>query len=94
MSAKKGKKIKRKPKTKPRTKTSKVKIEVTVTQNTKVTTSGANSGDGGGGYGPPIVYATYAPPIPTIQISATWKSGRGFEPERREMPKFARDAMS
>jgi hypothetical protein len=92
-ATKKGKKIKSKPKTKPRAKKSKSN-KVTVTQNTKVTVSGAGGGGGGGGYGPPIVYATYAPPIPTMQTSATWESGRGFEPERREMPKFARDAMA
>lgn len=92
-ATKKGKKIKTKPKTKPRAKKSKSN-KVTVTQNTKVTVSGAGGGGGGGGYGPPIVYATYAPPIPTMQTSATWESGRGFEPERREMPKFARDAMA
>jgi len=61
MPAKKArKKPTAKPKTKPRTKKSKSN-KVTVTQNTKVTVSGAG---GGGGYGPPIVYATYAPPIP------------------------------
>ncbi len=56
-----------------------------------MTVSGASGG--GGGYGPPIVYATYAPPIPSMPTSATWESGRGFEPDR-ELPKFARDSMA
>ena len=95
MPAKKArKKPTAKPKTKPRTKKSKSN-KVTVTQNQKVTVSGAGGGGGGGGgSGPPIVYATYAPPIPAMQTSATRESGRVFEPERREMPKFARVAMA
>ena len=59
-----------------------------------MTVSGTCGGVGGaGGYGPPIAYATYSPPIPSMPTSATWESGRGFEPER-ELPKFARDAMA
>ena len=92
MPAKKGR---AKKKSKPRARKSSCPCSSgKVTQNTKVTVSGAGGGGGGGGYGPPIVYATYAPPIPSMPTSATWESGRGFEPERREMPKFARDSMA
>ena len=72
------------PKTKKKTKKGKTKASKCKCSSHIRSTKVSVGGGGGGGGGAPIVYATYAPPPPSMPTSMPFETGQGFAPKKFE----------